>query len=203
MVKKKGDLYEFAQQPIPLTVAAIILGIIAVRYFTPLLVVCEGVLIYDFYRYGKAHNKEWRRGTYLAFICITCGLLIGARLSVAHMDQPSVIVRPATEEERLCSRPLQYSLRELPKPIDNNYSTELTVKNSKELMLTVDIYTRTLYSQASITYPPDAHDQVIALELNVADLSHLRLGATKGVAEFRLEIHTFQPLRLKCVNQTN
>jgi len=202
-VNKPISPWEFIQQPIPLTILALILGLLGVKYYAPLLVVCEVVLIYDFYRYGISLGKKWSWIRYLVFILVTSTALGGADYLLTRSDQNSVIYRPPTEGEQLCPHPLAYSLRELAKPTDDNYSTELTIKNNNELMLTVDIYLRTLYSRAFLTYPTEQHEQVIGLELRTWDGSFLKLTATSGVSEYKLEIHTFQPLRVKCINQAN
>ena len=49
------------------------------KYFTPLLLVCEAVLIYDFYRWGVSHHKIWSVKVYVVFIMITSALLAGAK----------------------------------------------------------------------------------------------------------------------------
>jgi hypothetical protein len=99
MTDKSTSLWEFVQQPIPLTILALILGLLGVKSYTPLLVICEIVLIYDFYRYGISLNKKWLRSVYLIFILVTSAILGGADYLLVRQDQSAeVSTSPSTSK---------------------------------------------------------------------------------------------------------
>jgi hypothetical protein len=75
--KRALSWYEFFQQPIPLLILAILIGAVGVKYFAPLLFVCELLLVYDFYRWGASHSRTWSCSRYLGFVLTTSSLLAG------------------------------------------------------------------------------------------------------------------------------
>jgi len=101
-MSKAFSLWEFIQKPIPLGVLALILGLLGVSYYTPLLVVCEAVLIFDFYKYGISKDKKWAWREYLAFVLVTSAVLGITDYLLARSDQHSVANTPPTDMKLSC-----------------------------------------------------------------------------------------------------
>jgi hypothetical protein len=69
--------WEFIQRPWPLNIIGLLAGAVGVRYFAPLLVLCEIVLICDFYAFEKSRKKKYSRAQYLLFFIVSSGCLGG------------------------------------------------------------------------------------------------------------------------------
>jgi hypothetical protein len=109
------------------------------------------------------------------------------------------------ERECLCPRSLDYTLTALPTPNDNNYSTLLSIKAGSEDMYRVAIYGRTPMHSGKILEglpngPPKGSLVVTELAFDLYAMGLTSIGPER---EFRMEIHTSEGLRLKCVNQIN
>lgn len=110
----------------------------------------------------------------------------------------------AAQIDCLCPSPLDYSLKALPTPRDNNYSTEIDIKKVDRPIYRLRIFSRTFFGShgAFQLFPPMNHSSAFLGELEYDRYSYI-LSSTAPEDEFKLEVHTSEGLRLKCINQDN
>ena len=104
----------------------------------------------------------------------------------------------------LCPRPLYYTLKRLPSPKDNNYSTEVTITAVREPMFRIRIYSRTPISRSVLTEVfPNDKNSVTGQYLMDYDRNSVVIQSSAPQTKFTLVMDTSEALRLKCVNQEN
>jgi hypothetical protein len=126
-----------------------------------------------------------------------------------QVEQASIsMCQGMSEAERiacLCPSPLQYSLRALDPPNDNNYSTEIDIRKSNRPFYRLRIFARTTM-EARYGYslaPPIGEHSSAALGIMTYDPFSLTLTSSAPEDEFKIQVHTAEGLRLWCVNQEN
>jgi len=101
--------------------------------------------------------------------------------------------------------PVAFSLKSLAAPNDNNYATEVTVGAVKDPMYRVRLFARSqIHPSGELRASPYGKDKA-ALFTGILgyDLYSIVLRSSSPEEEFRLELHSAEGLRLKCVNQEN
>jgi hypothetical protein len=111
------------------------------------------------------------------------------------------------ETDCLCPRGVNYSLKTMAAPSDNNYATELTATQSREPMYRIRIFSRANISFGMIIQPSEdatkARHGICTYGALGFDQFSVILQCTFPVNEFRVALHTSEGLRLKCINQEN
>jgi hypothetical protein len=105
----------------------------------------------------------------------------------------------------LCPSPLQYSLKALPAPSDNNYSTLIEIKKAARPFYRIRVFAKTQMQARygwTLTPPINGHSGA-ALGLMDYDPYSFILTSTAPENGFNIEVHTAEGLRLRCVNQEN
>ncbi len=107
--------------------------------------------------------------------------------------------------ECLCSRPVDYTLSALATPPYNNFSTLVDIKAGKESMYRIQLFARTPIHPAGTleALPYGASKAAIAIGSFEADPNTLLLQSTAPEQEFKIELHSSEGIRLKCINQIN
>ncbi|MFY9560138.1 MAG: hypothetical protein WAQ52_07885 [Terriglobales bacterium] len=106
--------------------------------------------------------------------------------------------------ECLCPRPVDYTLKALDTPPDNNFSTEVDIKTEKDPMYRLQLFARTPIHPGKLEAFPYGEDKAaIGVGIFQIDPSSLMVQSTAPEQEFRLEVHSSEGLRLKCINQIN
>jgi hypothetical protein len=105
----------------------------------------------------------------------------------------------------LCPSPLDYTLRALPAPSDNNYSTEIDIKKVDKPIYRLRIFARTMLGATGpiVMVPPINSHSSGSLGRFDYDPYSFVMSSTAPEDEFKLEVHTSEGLRLKCINQDN
>ncbi len=106
----------------------------------------------------------------------------------------------------LCPNPLRYSLKALPAPSDNNYSTEVNVKAATVPFYRIRVFARTqMNARYGYTTVPPFKNGNFAAFLGTFDYDPYSFvfNVTKPVREFKIEVHSSEGLRLYCVNEIN
>lgn len=109
------------------------------------------------------------------------------------------------EIQCLCPRPLEFSMKYLPAPNDNNYATEVIITAGKEPMYRVRLFARSqIHPGGELWASPYGKDKA-ALFLGVMgyDLYSIIVRSSAPEQEFKLELHSAEGLRIKCINQQN
>jgi hypothetical protein len=109
------------------------------------------------------------------------------------------------ETQCLCPRPVEFSLKPLPAPNDNNYATEVTITAGREPMYRVRLFARSQIHPGGELWASPHGKESAALFTGVMayDLSSIYLRSSAPEQEFKLELHSAEGLRIKCVNQEN
>jgi hypothetical protein len=106
----------------------------------------------------------------------------------------------------LCPDSLPYSLKALPSPKENNYSTELDIKKSERPFYRIRAFARTPISVRygwTLDPPLAGHSASASLGIFDYDPYSFVLTSTQGENEMKIEVHSAEGLRLYCVNQEN
>ncbi len=110
----------------------------------------------------------------------------------------------AAQTACLCPSPLDYSLKALPTPSDNNYSTEIDIRKVERPIYRLRIFSRTILGSTGPiqVIPPLSHSSAFLGKMDYDPYSFI-MSSTAPEDEFKLEVHTSEGLRLKCINQDN
>jgi hypothetical protein len=106
----------------------------------------------------------------------------------------------------LCPSPLTYTLKALPAPSDNNYSTEIDIKKVDKPIYRLRIFSRAQMQRGAefVAVPPIANSGgSVALVEMAYDPFSFAIHSSVPKDEFKLEVHSAEGLRLKCINQEN
>jgi len=105
----------------------------------------------------------------------------------------------------LCPSPLDYALNPLPAPKDSNYSTEIVIKKVDRPMYRVRIFSRAQIDSTGplVEYPPVNSHSGLSFGKFDYDPFTLVMNSSAPEDEFKLDVHTSEGLRLKCINQDN
>jgi hypothetical protein len=105
----------------------------------------------------------------------------------------------------LCPSPLNYALRALASPADDNYATEIDIKQVDKPIYRLRIFARTqIDSTADFSVAPFGGNHSTSVVVHMAyDPFSLILQSTAPESEYKIAVHTSEGLRLKCINQEN
>jgi hypothetical protein len=108
------------------------------------------------------------------------------------------------ENQCLCPRPLPYELKALAQPSNDNYATEVTITAKREPIYRLRIFGRTQMRSGRISASPygDGEAAVGVLEMDYDPFS-LVMNSSAPQQELKVEVHTSEGLRIKCINQEN
>ncbi|HMD78115.1 MAG TPA: hypothetical protein VKG86_12170 [Terracidiphilus sp.] len=110
----------------------------------------------------------------------------------------------AKQIQCLCPSPLTYTLSALAAPSDNNYSTEIKVKKADRSFYRIRVFARTvMVARYGWSMNPPFNQSIAALGLMDYDPYSFTFTSTAPENEFKIEVHSSEGLRLKCVNQEN
>jgi hypothetical protein len=109
------------------------------------------------------------------------------------------------ETQCLCPHSVEFSLKPLASPNDNNYATEVTVTAGKEPMYHLRLFaTSIIHPAGELRASPYGKDKaVLSVGIMAYDLYSVILHSSNPEQEFKLELHSAEGLRIKCVNQEN
>ena len=114
------------------------------------------------------------------------------------------------EEEQikcLCPRPLEYTLKALPAPSDDNYSTEVDIKAKAgaDPIYHLRIFARTQIHPGKIfeTLPFGSGKAASGVGVLTYHPYSLVLQSSSPQREYRIELHSAEGLGIKCINQEN
>jgi hypothetical protein len=132
----------------------------------------------------------------------------GVRMDVHVPVASSLLCQGLSAEkeiECLCPRPLPYKLRSLPAPSDNNYATEVDIAASREPIYRLRIFARTQVRSGGEFVVSPYGDGKSASAVGGMDYDPYSLIAQSSAPqrEYKIEVHSSEGLRLKCINQEN
>jgi hypothetical protein len=109
------------------------------------------------------------------------------------------------ETQCLCPHPVEFSLKPLASPNDNNYATEVTVTAGKEPMYHLRLFARSIIHPGGELWASPYGKDKAALSVGIMayDLYSVILRSSSPEQQFKLELHSAEGLRIKCVNQEN
>jgi hypothetical protein len=105
----------------------------------------------------------------------------------------------------LCPSPLVYTLRPLTPPPDNNYATEIDIKQVDRPIYRLRVFARTMIDARHEYVPDPPNDAHSASSLGIFDYDPFSfvISATAPKKGFNVIVHSSEGLRLKCINQDN
>jgi len=111
----------------------------------------------------------------------------------------------AQEIQCLCPRPLKYELAALSPPSDTNFSTELTIHAVREPMYRLRVFARTaiVFTGPLFASPHDEDRTATVVQRMDYDPYSIVIRSSAPQELFKIELHTPEGLRIKCVNQEN
>jgi hypothetical protein len=109
------------------------------------------------------------------------------------------------ELQCLCPNPVTFSLKSLAAPNDNNYATEVTITAVQDPMYRVRLFARSqIHPSGELRASPYGKGKAALFTGILAyDLYSIILRSSSPEQEFKLELHSAEGLRIKCVNQEN
>jgi hypothetical protein len=127
-----------------------------------------------------------------------------------HLPTPSSEMCQGLSDELqiqcLCPRPLDYTLKALPAPEDNNYATEITITKPPEQFQNIRVFLRAMISFADVIeiVPSDKEAKsVTTLGRMEYDRFSFVMGSSAPKISYRVAVHSSEQMNLKCVNQEN
>ena len=105
----------------------------------------------------------------------------------------------------LCPSPLDYTLRAMEPPTDNNYATEINIKQVGRSIYRARVFARTMVDprHGFVPDPPNDSHSASFLGTLANDPYSFVVSATAPKKGFKVIVHTSEGLRLKCINQEN
>jgi hypothetical protein len=105
----------------------------------------------------------------------------------------------------LCPSPLDYTLRALDSPSDNNYATEIDIKQVNRPIYRARVFARTMVDarHGYVPDPPNDSHSASFLGTLAYDPFSFVISATAPKKGFKVTVHSSEGLRLKCINQEN
>jgi hypothetical protein len=130
------------------------------------------------------------------------------RVDTSYVTPSSQLCRGLSDEaeiECLCPRPLKFTLKSLPTPIETNYATELMITAVREPIYRLRVFSRSYISNGTLVEagPYGPHEAASFLGMFDYDKFTVVMHSSSPQKSYRAVLHSAEGLRIKCVNQEN